>query len=237
MYGEGGAEEVVGEAVAGACERPVTRDECSSSARSTRTTPRARGTVAACERSLRPARPRPPRLLSAALARQRAAQGDRRRVREAARSRQASATGASATSTSTTWSSSSSVPGGERCATNQVLLLAERARRRALRSCRGCNSTAWRRWPIRRSTRASWRATPRSRAWRASARRHAGPARARLARRPARRDGDSEGGERRAPAREPRARWRSTLSGPPTSAELDAAFPPPARAKRPLAMI
>ena len=70
MYGDGASEELVGEALAGR------RDECSSSARPIRTTPRAAG------RRLRaqPARPRdrPARPLPAALARRRAAGRDRR---------------------------------------------------------------------------------------------------------------------------------------------------------------
>ena len=48
MYGEGGAEEIVGEAMGAAARRDL-----SSSARSIRTTPRARAPIAACERSLK----------------------------------------------------------------------------------------------------------------------------------------------------------------------------------------
>ena len=48
MYGNGGAEEVVADAIARA-----SATACSSSARSIRTTPRARGVPAACERSLK----------------------------------------------------------------------------------------------------------------------------------------------------------------------------------------
>ena len=63
MYGEGGAEEVVGEAIAGR------RDEVFLVSKVYPHNASRRGAVAACERSLQAAQDRPARPLSAALAR------------------------------------------------------------------------------------------------------------------------------------------------------------------------
>ena len=115
MYGDGGAEELVGEAIAGR------RDEVFLVSKVLPTNASRRGTIAACERSLR--RLRTDRL-DLYLLHWRGAHPARRRRSRRSRSwrrRARSGTGASATSTSATWRSWSRLPGGDAVATNQVL--------------------------------------------------------------------------------------------------------------------
>ena len=78
MYANGGAEEIVGEAIAGR------RDEVFLVSKVLPQNASRRGTIAACERSLRRLGTDRDRSLPAALARRRAARADDRGVRDAA---------------------------------------------------------------------------------------------------------------------------------------------------------
>ena len=113
MYADGGAEEVVGEAIAGPPRRVflVSKVLPQNASR--------RRTIAACEGSLR--RLGTDRLDLYLLHGAGAAAGNARGFARASPTRARSATGASATSTSRTWKNSPGLPAGGAVATNQVL--------------------------------------------------------------------------------------------------------------------
>ena len=115
MYGEGAAEELVAEALAGQRERLflVSKVYPHNASR--------RGVVEACERSLQAPEDGQARSLPSALAWKRAARGDGRSASRSFAAPARSAIGASATSMPMTWRNCSSVPDGPNCATNQVL--------------------------------------------------------------------------------------------------------------------
>ena len=220
MYGDGAAEELVGEAIAGRRDEVFLVSKVLPAARDARRD----------DRRLR-AQPAPPRhrpldLYLLHWRGARPARGDARRLRRAAGAPARSATGASATSTSPTWKSSLRIAGGGDVPDRPGALQPRRAAASSTTCCPGARS---RDLPIMAYSpieQGRLLGHPVLRRHRGAARRDAGAGRAGLGAAARRRQRDPEGRHARACAGEPRRAAR-----PPRrrtiSPRSTRAFPPP----------